>query len=76
MSELSKAYEPQSVEEKWYSHWIERGHFTAYPPSPQPPQSNGIPPPNAPRVLTLCHELTPTLQAIPPPRPKPLAHSY
>ena len=64
MSELSKAYEPQSVEEKWYSHWIEHGHFTADPASPKPAYSIVIPPPNVTGVLTLGHVLNNTLQDI------------
>jgi hypothetical protein len=31
MSEISKAYEPQSVEEKWYARWLEDGCFAADP---------------------------------------------
>jgi valyl-tRNA synthetase len=64
MSELSKAYEPQSVEEKWYAHWIERGYFTADPASPKPAYSIVIPPPNVTGVLTLGHVLNNTLQDI------------
>ncbi|MBU6181188.1 MAG: valine--tRNA ligase [Verrucomicrobia bacterium] len=64
MSELSKAYEPQSVEEKWYSHWLECGHFTADPASPKPAYSIVIPPPNVTGVLTLGHVLNNTLQDI------------
>jgi len=64
MSELSKAYEPQSVEEKWYSCWLERGHFTADPASPKPAYSIVIPPPNVTGVLTLGHVLNNTLQDI------------
>jgi valyl-tRNA synthetase len=64
MSELQKAYEPQAVEEKWYSWWIERGHFTADPSSPKPAYSIVIPPPNVTGVLTLGHVLNNTLQDI------------
>jgi valyl-tRNA synthetase len=64
MSELSKAYEPQSVEEKWYSWWIENGLFTADPASPKPAYSIVIPPPNVTGVLTLGHVLNNTLQDI------------
>ena len=64
MSELSKAYEPQSVEEKWYTWWIEHGHFTADPSSPKPAYSIVIPPPNVTGVLTLGHVLNNTLQDI------------
>ena len=31
MSEISKAYEPQSVEAKWYQFWDDSGCFTADP---------------------------------------------
>ena len=31
MSEISKAYEPQSVESKWYQFWEDQGCFTADP---------------------------------------------
>ena len=27
--ELSKAYEPQSVEDKWYDFWLKQGCFNA-----------------------------------------------
>jgi len=64
MSELQKAYEPQAVEEKWYSWWIEQGHFTADPSSPKPAYSIVIPPPNVTGVLTLGHVLNNTLQDI------------
>ena len=64
MSELHKAYEPQTVEDKWYSWWIENGHFTADPASPKPAYSIVIPPPNVTGVLTLGHVLNNTLQDI------------
>jgi valyl-tRNA synthetase len=31
MSEIPKAYEPQSVEDKWYDFWQKQGCFTADP---------------------------------------------
>jgi valyl-tRNA synthetase len=64
MSELQKAYEPQLVEEKWYSWWLEQGHFTADPASSKPAYSIVIPPPNVTGVLTLGHVLNNTLQDI------------
>ncbi len=27
--ELSKAYEPKSVEERWYSFWLDKNYFHA-----------------------------------------------
>src|SRR6266699_355283 len=64
MAELSKAYEPQAVEEKWYARWLAEGYFTADPASPKPPFSIVIPPPNVTGVLTLGHVLNNTVQAI------------
>ncbi len=63
-SEISKAYEPQSVEEKWYARWLEEGCFTADPTSTKPGYSIVIPPPNVTGVLTLGHVLNNTLQDV------------
>ncbi|CAN5540335.1 valine--tRNA ligase [soil metagenome] len=64
MSELSKAYEPQAVEDKWYAWWLEKGCFHADPASPKPAYSIVIPPPNVTGVLTLGHVLNNTVQDI------------
>jgi len=64
MSELSKAYEPQLVEDKWYAWWQAQGLFTADPASPKPAYSVVIPPPNVTGVLTLGHVLNNTIQDI------------
>src|SRR5664279_3951284 len=67
MSEIPKAYEPQSVEDKWYEFWLKQGCFTADPArvSPKrPAYSIVIPPPNVTGVLTLGHVLNNTLQDI------------
>ena len=64
MSELSKAYEPQLVEDKWYAWWIDQGLFEADPTSSKPAFSIVIPPPNVTGVLTLGHVLNTTLQDI------------
>lgn len=64
MSEISKTYEPQAIEEKWYSEWLTRGFFTADPESPKEPYSIVIPPPNVTGVLTLGHVLNNTIQDI------------
>jgi len=64
MSELSKAYEPGLVEDKWYSWWQEQGLFHADPSSPKPGYSIVIPPPNVTGVLTLGHVLNNTIQDI------------
>src|SRR5688572_4161317 len=64
MSEISKAYEPQSVESKWYQFWLDRNAFTANPNSAKPAYSIVIPPPNVTGVLTLGHVLNNTIQDI------------
>jgi len=64
MSELAKAYEPQAVEDKWYSWWLEQRFFEADPVSPKPAFSIVIPPPNVTGVLTLGHVLNNTIQDI------------
>jgi valyl-tRNA synthetase len=67
MSEISKAYEPQSVEEKWYAFWDQNGCFTADPArvsATRPAYSIVIPPPNVTGVLTLGHVLNNTIQDI------------
>lgn len=64
MSELSKTYEPGSVEEHWYRYWIQENCFTANPDSPKPPYSIVIPPPNVTGILHLGHVLNNTIQDI------------
>ena len=64
MSELSKAYEPQSVEDRWYQYWLDNKFFVADAQSAKPPYSIVIPPPNVTGVLTLGHVLNNTIQDI------------
>ncbi|MEO8440751.1 MAG: valine--tRNA ligase [Spartobacteria bacterium] len=64
MSEISKAYEPEAVEAKWYARWLADGAFTADSSSPKPAYSIVIPPPNVTGVLTLGHVLNTTIQDI------------
>jgi valyl-tRNA synthetase len=67
MSEIPKAYEPQSVEDKWYDFWLKQNCFTADPArvSPKrPAYSIVIPPPNVTGVLTMGHVLNNTIQDI------------
>ncbi|XHR28581.1 MAG: valine--tRNA ligase [Chthoniobacteraceae bacterium] len=64
MSEISKAYEPQAVEEKWYTHWLETGAFTPDPASAKPAYSIVIPPPNVTGMLTLGHVLNNSIQDV------------
>ena len=64
MTELSKTYDPKSVEPKWYQRWLEESDFTANPKSDKPPFSIVMPPPNITGVLTLGHVLNNTIQDI------------
>ena len=64
MSEISKAYEPQSVEDKWYQFWLDQKCFVADAQSKKPAYSIVIPPPNVTGVLTLGHVLNNTIQDI------------
>ncbi|HEU5072474.1 MAG TPA: valine--tRNA ligase [Verrucomicrobiae bacterium] len=67
MSEIPKAYEPQSVEDKWYDFWVEQGCFTADPSrvsDKRPAYSIVIPPPNVTGMLHMGHVLNNTIQDI------------
>jgi len=64
MSDPAKAYDPSTVEDKWYSWWLEKNCFHADPSSQKPPFSIVIPPPNVTGVLTLGHVLNNTIQDI------------
>ncbi len=62
--QLSKAYDPQSVEKRWGEFWIQKGLFS--PTTDQPGESYTIviPPPNVTGSLHIGHALTYTLQDI------------
>src|SRR5689334_15472617 len=64
MSEIPKAYEPQSVEDKWYKFWLDEKCFVANPKSPKPAYSIVIPPPNVTGMLHMGHVLNNTIQDI------------
>src|SRR6266571_8247455 len=67
MSEISKAYEPQSVEDKWYDFWLKHDCFTADPARVSGKRlaySIVIPPPNVTGVLHMGHVLNNTIQDI------------
>jgi len=64
MPELSKTYDPNAVEPKWYARWEEAGFFRADAHSSKPPYSIVIPPPNVTGILTLGHVLNNTIQDI------------
>ena len=64
MAELPKRYDPNSVEPKWYRHWIDDGDFVVNSQSSKAPFSIVMPPPNITGVLTLGHVLNNTVQDI------------
>ncbi len=63
-TELSKGYEPEQVEKKWFDVWEQRGDFHADENSSKPHYSIVIPPPNVTGVLHMGHALNNTLQDI------------
>ncbi|MFY0687557.1 MAG: valine--tRNA ligase [Cyclobacteriaceae bacterium] len=61
---ISTKYDPTQVEDKWYKHWMEQGHFQAKPNPEKEPYSIVIPPPNVTGVLHMGHMLNNTIQDI------------
>ena len=61
--ELSKNFEPQQIDHKWYSHWLHNGYFKSTPDDRQP-YTIVMPPPNVTGVLHMGHCLNNTIQDI------------
>jgi valyl-tRNA synthetase len=61
---LSTKYNPADVENKWYSHWMEKGFFHSEPDPAKEPFCIVIPPPNVTGVLHMGHMLNNTIQDI------------
>ena len=61
--ETPKTYEPQQAEEKWYSHWMEKGYFHSEPDEREA-YTVVIPPPNVTGVLHMGHMLNNTIQDV------------
>ena len=64
MADLEKVYNPTHVEDKWYSHWMDKKYFSADPNSEKEPYTIVIPPPNVTGMLTVGHVLNNTIQDI------------
>lgn len=62
-SSLSKNFEPQQVEDKWYQHWLDKKYFNSKPDE-RKPFTVVIPPPNVTGVLHLGHTLNETVQDV------------
>jgi len=63
MTELSKNFEPQHTDGKWYQHWMDKGYFYSTPDHREP-YTIVIPPPNVTGVLHMGHALNNTIQDI------------
>ena len=63
-TEIPKAYDPASVEDKWYKFWLEKKFFHSEIDSTKEPYTIVIPPPNVTGILTMGHILNNTLQDI------------
>lgn len=61
--ELTKNYQPQATEQKWYQYWTDKGYFNSTPDA-RPAYSIVMPPPNVTGVLHMGHALNNTIQDI------------
>src|SRR5882757_919182 len=61
---ISKTYNPQEVENKWYSYWMEKNFFRSKPNPSKQPYTIVIPPPNVTGVLHMGHMLNNTIQDV------------
>jgi valyl-tRNA synthetase len=64
LNELSKSYEPKSVEKTWYDFWLQQKYFHADENARSTHYSIVIPPPNVTGQLHIGHALNSTLQDI------------
>ncbi len=60
---LAAKYSAESVENKWYSYWMEHGYFNSEPDE-RTPYAIVIPPPNVTGVLHMGHMLNNTIQDV------------
>lgn len=61
--ELSKNFEPQAIENKWYQHWLDKQYFKSTPDDREP-YTIVMPPPNVTGVLHMGHCLNNSIQDI------------
>jgi valyl-tRNA synthetase len=61
--ELTKNFDHNSAEKKWYSHWLERKYFASTPDTREP-YTIVMPPPNVTGILHMGHCLNNTIQDI------------
>lgn len=63
-TEIPKAYNPASVEDKWYKYWLDNKFFHSEIDKRKKPYTIVIPPPNVTGMLTMGHILNNTIQDI------------
>ena len=61
--ELSKNFQHNNADKKWYAHWNDSGYFNSTPDD-RPPYTIVMPPPNVTGVLHMGHALNNTVQDI------------
>ncbi|MCS6968875.1 MAG: valine--tRNA ligase [Cytophagales bacterium] len=64
MSSIPKTYNPQEIESKWYSRWMQEGFFRSVPNPDKKRYCIVIPPPNVTGVLHMGHILNNTIQDV------------
>ncbi len=64
MTNIPKNFEPNKIEEKWYSYWEENKLFHSEPDENKEPYTIVIPPPNVTGMLHLGHVLNNTIQDV------------
>jgi len=61
--QLSNKYNSESIEDKWYQHWLAKGYFYSTPDD-RKPYTIVIPPPNVTGILHMGHMLNNTIQDV------------
>jgi valyl-tRNA synthetase len=62
-TDIPTTYDPSTIEDRWYAHWLEAGHFHSEPDDREP-YCVVIPPPNVTGVLHMGHMLNNTIQDV------------
>jgi valyl-tRNA synthetase len=62
-NDIALKYSPQDIEDKWYSHWLNKNYFHSEPDN-RDPYCIVMPPPNVTGVLHMGHMLNNTIQDV------------
>ena len=60
---IPKNFSPETIENKWYTHWEDNNYFESNPDE-RAPYTIVIPPPNVTGILHMGHMLNNTLQDV------------